>query len=271
MEVGAYDRIDAWKLPRPRIVDVRDLGSLPPEAIVYLRGPKFIAFLNRRCLVSEVIEPSFIEKLLEVEGLSIEVSPDSTFGGTALLFESELYVESVQGHVSSLLHGGQCSMRTRRALVSGETLHRESHQEYMVVQSVSGSAASSNVPPASSLFFEAIETVADILSSLRREEGRLEPILFEWMWTSDGRPVFIDCKDRDIAPWYSRLDDIVKGEVGIVESTVSSASVEVCMIRDYCSSFGICWPPFHARVRSQALLSHFFTYTASVPRVIEMV
>jgi hypothetical protein len=123
-------------------------------------------------LVSEIIDQGFIETLLKVEGLSVEVSPDSVFGGAALLFGSQLYVESVQGHISSLLHGGQCSMRTRRALVSGETLHRESRQEYMVVQSISGSTVSTDVPPRSVLFLEAVETVADILSDLGREEKR---------------------------------------------------------------------------------------------------
>lgn len=271
MEFGAYSRIDAWRLPRPAVIEVSDLALLPGDTTVYVRGPKGIPLLNRRCHVADLLEFEVIGQLAEVKGITIEISPESVFGGAALLFGTEVYVETVYGHVSSLLHSGQCALRSHRVLVSNDTRHRETRQEYMVSQNASGSVTSYSVPVAEGLLFRVADAVLEVLSDLRGRELRLDPILFEWMWSSSGALAFIDCKDQASAGWHFSLETAVSDRAAVIESTVSASLVEVCVIRDFCSYFKENWPPYHARVRSEALLSHFFTYTASVPRIIEMV
>lgn len=270
MDSKAYARIDAWQLPRPRVVDISELSSLPPETRVYVRGPKSNILLNRRCLVESLIVPEVLSRLTESEGLTIEVSPDLAFGGAALLCGPNLYLESVYGHISSLLHSGQCSMRSLKNRASGEILHHPVRQEFLIAQSLPRSTLLHCVPDETTVLCSVVQSVANSLSVLGEEEQCFAPLLFEWMWTTDGELVFIDCKNLEHAQWHHKLSGIVRGNPGIVEATVLSSLVEVCLIRDFCSDFTWNLPPFYARVTSQALLSHFFTYTSSVPRIIEM-
>jgi hypothetical protein len=263
--------MDAWKLPRPKVIEMDDLSSLSLDTCVYLRGPKDNSSLNRRCLIRDLLDPSVVDRLHESEGLTIEVSPDSAFGGAALLCGFDLYIETVHGHVSSLLHAGQCAMRSLRSTVSCETLHYPTRQDFMVSQGVPRSVVLYDVPSETEMLCSAIDSVANLLSELREKEHRYEPILFEWMFTGDGKPLFVDCKDLIDSDWHRWFGSIIKGEPGIVEATVAPSLVEVCLIRDFCSAFRSAVPPFHARVTSQALLSHFFSYTASSPRIIEMI
>ena len=263
--------MDAWRLPRPRVIGRGELELLSAETSVYLRGPKDDTFFNRRCAVSDLLDPAVIGRLSSDERITVEISPDSVSGGAALLLDSELYIETVHGHVSSLLHAGQCSLRSYRTLANGETRHCKAHQEFMFAQSVSDGLVLHSVPRSPDTPYSAAETIANLLSNLREKEQLVDPIMFEWMWTAEGTPLFVDCKDIRRCQWHNGLVGIIEGDVGVIESTVSPSLIEVCMVRDYCSAFKEIWPPFHARVRSQALLSHFFTYTVSVPRLIEMV
>ena len=264
MYPDAYAILDKLKLPRPVVYEIGDIKHLDPETPIYVRGQRNIAGINRRSTAGELskyeqtLSGLYDRRLLT----SLEHSPSVYAGGASYISERRwVYSEVCVGHTSGLLLFGYC--KARGFTQSGtNVVVRQEFQPTQIQQRRDGSVAvqSTVVPTA---------FIDHILTSIGRDLIAVGgPMLLEWIWTESNGALYVDAKPYLLRTGFDRLFHCTNGTIAL-EETANLEEITWCPVYDYPRLCESTIPGgYLVVVENIALLCHFFTYSAHLPRVI---
>jgi hypothetical protein len=263
-KLAALAELTARGLNTPKVLDLIQLKALHPSDEVYLRGRKSDPRLNRRMTVDEALVT-----ITQISGEAdqselpiIEANPPPEISGVMYVAaDRRAYIELVIGHLSTLLHRGECLTRVHLDTMrrSAKIIHCK--QSTIVRQTVKGLEASPNELKPNA------EQLRITLRSLCRAHAMCSPCeMLEWFQSPDGSLVFIDLKQSVRNSDYLELfkETISAGKAS------QRTSLEWCTFGNFQQGYAdLPHTPFYSIVRDEALLSHFFTTRCQIPKVIE--
>lgn len=272
MGPNAYTLIDRYGLARPRSFNVKELATLDDNVSVYVQARSGPHRLRAR-IRANAVERWCTRNALGVSDLvRIELSPEVVCGGAAYADPSSgAYIEGAVGHTSGLLEYGFCAARSllSRQHNMGALHQREQQNAAIDPESwrkivLSPSVAEDTLETA---IGEAIRSLAALLD---RATDDL-PLLLEWIFSKERGLEYVDAKQFVANPLRYQFHRVFESRPIIVEDSLSPQPPEVYItdVSNFNAS-NVEHRKYHARLRNQALLCHFLTSTAHVPRIVEL-
>ena len=277
MGPNAYQIIAALGLNHPSLYTPNELRALDPNLGVFVRGSKSNPRLNQRYRVADLLNwTEFPELLSRGELTTIERSPSVQYGGATITNQQgQTYLEIAVGHTSGLLQHGYCAARFLFRATEGDFIQSRFEHQYDQIRQDFGRLTSLAVGVRDNSKLTLIASaVQSLLAKSIPKPDLNATIMTEWIYSNEYGVEFVDYKCAQSFAWAHEPTRIFLQRPIVIENTIDAdEDVELCMIRDYCSSFREVPQPHHfiARVQNEALLSHFFTYTVASSRIIELV
>ncbi|MBM3530447.1 MAG: hypothetical protein FJX62_20375 [Alphaproteobacteria bacterium] len=273
----AYQALEVLGLRHPPIYEMEELNELRPDLEIYVRGAKSNPLLNQRYYVRDILEWKNLSELVRRGDLiAVERSPVITFGGaTATNEKRQTYIEVAVGHTSGLLHYGYCAARFLYAADHSELIEARYETQIDVIRQGIGKLAESPVRATDRSTI--LQVGKQVWQQLSRDRHQFDAVGFavtEWIYSDDHGVEFVDLKCTASSNWSRDFRRVFQPRPIVLEDTISDRSrLNRCMVGLYCASYreteGL--NNFHARIRSEALLSHFFSYTSEKHRIIELI